>query len=79
MTLAHSHTQTTTHIQQVKSFRAPAFLAAHWVNAFESADGRFLHLDAAVADSPALMSHWALERGEDRGDCLRAPGALGWG
>ena len=32
---------------QVKAYRAPAFLATHWVNAFESADGRFLYLDAS--------------------------------
>lgn len=45
---------------QVKSFRAPPFLATHYVNAFESEDGRFLHVDAAVTDDPSLMSHWTL-------------------
>ncbi|PSC71910.1 Carotenoid cleavage dioxygenase 8 [Micractinium conductrix] len=45
----------------VKAYRAPAFLATHWVNAFESADGRFLYLDAVVTDTPALMSHWKLD------------------
>lgn len=56
---------------QVKTYRAPAFLAAHWVNAFESDDGRQLHLDAVAAQSPALMSQWELERGEQAG----SPGA----
>lgn len=35
----------------------------HWVNAFESPDGRSLHLDAALSDSPAAMAHWSLDTG----------------
>jgi hypothetical protein len=48
---------------QVKSYRAPAFLATHYVNAFESPDGRLLHLDCAVTDGPGLMTHWDLKTG----------------
>lgn len=48
---------------QVKSFRAPAFLATHWINAFEdlSSDGRFIHLDGCITEDPRLMAHWALD------------------
>jgi hypothetical protein len=61
---------------QVRSYRAPAFLATHWVNAWESADGRYLHLDAVITPTPALMSHWQL----DTGACgWRAQIGLGWG
>ena len=58
---------------QVKAYRAPAFLATHWVNAFESADGRFLYLDAVVTDTPALMSHWKLDTGSAAADVLTQP------
>ena len=51
------------HPRQTKTYRAPAFLATHWVNAFESDHGRLLHLDCAVTDSPALLSHWELGTG----------------
>lgn len=50
------------HGGQVRTYRAPAFLASHWVNAFESPNGRQLHLDAIAAQSPALMSQWELGR-----------------
>jgi carotenoid cleavage dioxygenase-like enzyme len=42
---------------QVRHFRAPAFLATHWVNAFESPDGRHVILDACVTKDPAIMGH----------------------
>lgn len=58
---------------QVRTYRAPAFLASHWVNAFESPNGRQLHLDAIAAQSPALMSQWELGRGEQAGP------SGGWG
>ena len=38
----------------------PSLPPSSRVNAWESEDGRLLHLDAAVADSPAVMSHWTL-------------------
>ena len=49
-------------ILQVKSFRAPAFLATHWINAFEDPwNGRFLHLDGCITEDPRLMAHWSLD------------------
>lgn len=45
---------------QMRSFKAPAFLATHWINAFESEHGRHLHLDACVTSDPRLMGHWNL-------------------
>ncbi len=66
---AHNHatfnTACSPPICQVKTYRAPAFLATHYVNAFETDNGRFLHLDCAVTDSPALLSHWELNTGGD--------------
>ena len=41
----------------VRSFRAPPFFVFHWANAFESEDGRYLHLDAALYDDPAIVNH----------------------
>ena len=35
-------------LAQVKWYWAPAFLATHWVNAFEPDEGPLLHMDAAV-------------------------------
>lgn len=43
----------------VRTFTAPAFLATHWINAFE--EGHLLHLDAAVAGDPGVMGHWTLD------------------
>jgi len=48
----------------IRVYKAPAFLATHWVNAFETeseVDGSVrLHLDGAITADPSLMSHWAL-------------------
>ncbi|KAL4859791.1 Carotenoid cleavage dioxygenase 8 B [Chlorella vulgaris] len=45
---------------KTKTYHAPPFLATHWVNAFESSDGRYLHLDACCTDTPALLTHFDL-------------------
>lgn len=56
-----SHTAAPTLLlEEMKSYRAPAFMATHWINAFESEDGRFLHCDACVTEDPSIMAHWAL-------------------
>jgi carotenoid cleavage dioxygenase-like enzyme len=47
----------------IRVYKAPAFLATHWVNAFETEsdiDGVKIHLDGAITANPSLMSHWAL-------------------
>lgn len=31
-----------------RTFRAPPCFVFHWANAFESEDGRFLHIDACL-------------------------------
>jgi hypothetical protein len=48
---------------QTKTYHAPPFLVTHWVNAFESSDGRYLHLDACCTDTPALLTHFDLNTG----------------
>lgn len=45
---------------KTRTFRAPAFLGTHWINAFESPDKRYLYCDACVANDPGIMAHWAL-------------------
>lgn len=39
-----------------RTFIAPPFLVFHWANAFESEDGRYLHLDGAVYDDPEICN-----------------------
>ncbi len=34
----------------------------HFANAYESADGRWLHIDASVYDDPAVLNDLALDR-----------------
>lgn len=46
---------------QVKSFRAPSFFVFHWVNAYESDDGRYLYIDGAVYDDPAVIQDLYLD------------------
>jgi carlactone synthase/all-trans-10'-apo-beta-carotenal 13,14-cleaving dioxygenase len=43
-----------------RTFTAPPFFAFHWANAHESADGRYLHIDAAVYDDPEIVNHLRL-------------------
>lgn len=45
----------------VKSFTAPPFFVFHWANAFNSPDGRFLHLDACMYDDPKIVNDLYLE------------------
>jgi len=41
----------------VKTFTAPAFFCFHWANAFESDDGRYLHLDGSIYNNPDIVNH----------------------
>lgn len=54
------------HTGQVRQFSTPTFFVFHWVNAFESDDGRYLHLDACVYEDLAVVNDLLLAR-------LRAP------
>lgn len=39
-----------------KSYRAPPCFVFHWANAFESEDGRYLHLDACLYEDPQIVN-----------------------
>jgi carlactone synthase/all-trans-10'-apo-beta-carotenal 13,14-cleaving dioxygenase len=43
--------------QIVKTFTAPPFFCFHWANAFESDDGRYLHLDGSIYNDPEIVNH----------------------
>jgi carotenoid cleavage dioxygenase-like enzyme len=47
-----------------RSYRAPACFVFHWGNAFESPDGRYLHLDACLYEDPEIVNDLYLRRGE---------------
>jgi len=46
---------------RVRTFTAPPFFCFHWANAFESPDGRYLHLDGAIYDDPGIVNHLKLK------------------
>ena len=39
-----------------RSYSAPPCFVFHWANAFESADGRFLHIDACLYEDPQICN-----------------------
>lgn len=46
----------------VQTFRAPSFFAFHYGNAFESDDGRLLHVDLAAYEDPEIVNSLLIGR-----------------
>ncbi|KAI7842354.1 hypothetical protein COHA_003994 [Chlorella ohadii] len=58
--------RTTLHVVDLRdgshcSFRAPPCFVFHWANAWESEDGRYLHLDACLYEDPEICNDLYLE------------------
>jgi carlactone synthase/all-trans-10'-apo-beta-carotenal 13,14-cleaving dioxygenase len=51
----------------VKTFLAPPFFCFHWANAFESEDGRYLHLDGSIYNDPEIVNHLDMKNVKNAG------------
>ncbi|KAL4523246.1 hypothetical protein Ndes2437B_g00374 [Nannochloris sp. 'desiccata'] len=57
----------------VKTFRAPPFFCFHWANAFESDDGRYLHLDGSIYNDPEIVNHLDMKNVTNAGGPKNGP------
>jgi carlactone synthase / all-trans-10'-apo-beta-carotenal 13,14-cleaving dioxygenase len=57
----------------VKTFTAPPFFCFHWANAFESEDGRYLHLDGSIYNNPEIVNHLSMKNVTNAGGEKNGP------
>jgi len=57
----------------VKTFTVPAFFCFHWANAFESDDGRYLHLDGSIYNDPQILNHLEMKNVTNAGGPSHGP------